>query len=91
MSQTQSKTDPSTSYGSDQILWDLSDLYNDLSDPAIEDTMSTAQLQAKAFQKRYKGQLAQIGFGRPCAQRLIKTMLGQMVRGPLGTLEFWVC
>ncbi len=60
MSQTQSKTDPSTSYGSDQILWDLSDLYNDLSDPAIEDTMSTAQLQAKAFQKRYKGQLAQL-------------------------------
>ena len=29
----------------------------------------------------YKGQLAQIGFGRPAAQRLIKTTLGQMGLG----------
>ncbi|MFM1847638.1 MAG: hypothetical protein RL417_1112 [Pseudomonadota bacterium] len=40
--------------------WDLSDLYRDLEDPAIERDMRSGERAARTFQKRYKGKLGKL-------------------------------
>ena len=46
--------------GAEQIRWDLTDLFQSPTDPAIEETLAEAQTRAKAFEARYKGKVVKL-------------------------------
>src|SRR5450432_1555409 len=44
--------------GAENVLWDLSDLYKGMDDPAIERDFTESQSKAEAFAARYRGKVA---------------------------------
>lgn len=46
--------------GAEEVIWDLSDLYNAPDDPQIETDMQSITEQADAFDKAYRGRVAQL-------------------------------
>src|SRR5260370_40484615 len=44
--------------GAEQVRWDLTDLFESPTDPAIEETLAQALKRAVAFEARYKGKIA---------------------------------
>jgi oligoendopeptidase F len=46
--------------GAEQVEWDLGDLYEGPEDPRIESELDEAHAAAKAFRKRYRGQLGEL-------------------------------
>src|SRR6266851_3371224 len=46
--------------GAEQIRWDLTDLFQSPTDPAIEETLAEAQTRAKAFEACYKGKVVKL-------------------------------
>ena len=44
--------------GAEQVRWDLTDLFESPTDPAIEETLAEALKRAVAFEARYKGKVA---------------------------------
>src|SRR5260370_21433337 len=44
--------------GAEQVRWDLTDLFESPTDPAIEETLAEALKRAVAFEARYKGKIA---------------------------------
>ncbi len=56
MSQAAVADNPVT--GAEEVRWDLSDLYSDIDDPAIEAELATLVDRAEAFKNAYRGKLA---------------------------------
>src|SRR5450432_3452862 len=56
--------------GAEDILWDLSDLYKGMDDPAIERDFTESQSKAEAFAARYRGKVATLS-----AQELAKALV----------------
>ena len=46
--------------GAEQIRWDLTDLFQSPTDPAIEETLAEALKRAEAFEARYKGKVVSL-------------------------------
>src|SRR5260370_28168471 len=44
--------------GAEQVRWDLTDLFQSPTDPAIEETIAATLKRAKAFEARYRGKVA---------------------------------
>src|ERR1700687_1672129 len=44
--------------GAEQVRWDLTDLFQSPTDPAVEETLAEAQTRAVAFEARYRGKVA---------------------------------
>jgi oligoendopeptidase F len=44
--------------GAEKVRWDLTDLFQSPTDPAVEETLAEAQTRAVAFEARYKGKVA---------------------------------
>src|SRR5467141_610524 len=46
--------------GAEQVRWDLTDLFQSPTDPAIEETLAEALKRAEAFEARYKGKVVSL-------------------------------
>src|SRR5689334_17187941 len=55
--QTQGAAKPET--GAEQVRWELSDLYKDVDDPAIDRDLAELLRLAQQFSERYRGKLAE--------------------------------
>jgi len=51
---------PQTNTGAETIRWNLSDLFNGLTDPKIETTLDAAEKKVEAFVQNYRGKLADL-------------------------------
>ena len=46
--------------GAEEVAWDLSDLFDGIDDPRIEETVAQAEADAAAFRERYHGKVAEL-------------------------------
>ncbi|HEY7346327.1 MAG TPA: M3 family oligoendopeptidase [Gaiella sp.] len=46
--------------GAEEVAWDLSDLFEGIDDPRIDDEMAQAEADAAAFRERYHGKVAEL-------------------------------
>lgn len=58
-----STTAASTSTGAEDVSWDLSDLYSEPGDPALEADLDDARSSAAAFRERYAGKIGALDAG----------------------------
>lgn len=53
-------TAPETTFGAEDVLWDLSCYYQGIDDPAIDSDMTALRERAGAWEARYRGRVAQL-------------------------------
>ena len=46
--------------GAEKIRWNLTDLYQSLSDPKLDQDLKKTQTKANQFQKKYKGKVGKL-------------------------------
>ena len=46
--------------GAEEVAWDLSDLFEGIDDPRIDDEIAKAEADAAAFRERYHGKVAEL-------------------------------
>ena len=55
--------------GAEEVAWDLSDLFEGIDDPRIDDDIAKAEADAAAFRERYHGKVAELDARGPRGRR----------------------